>query len=235
MHVSGIHHLQRQHPLELRTVNCILHQSTHIKACTTVWLVFLVMKPCVAEIPPTLWATGGLSSVSIKLPISLPFPQASEPTTVDPSRANTVFTKPYIGPDESLQQCDPSETGPTVFLFRLTHIWVGYRVVGNGKSQLSLCLYVFEYAPCNASATVGPAAEMKTFAAGHRRNQDNQETTKQTQESDSQRPLLAMFTLSHTCDKTFKNTTANTIEQHRLFMFHPRVPKLRLLSAVAIS
>ena len=57
------------------------------------------------HIPPTLWATGGLDVVSIKLPLSLPSPRASDPAPLEVPRANIAFAKQYELLSERLQKC----------------------------------------------------------------------------------------------------------------------------------
>ena len=58
------------------------------------------------NIPPALWATGGLGVVTGKLPLSLPPPRALDPAGLDHSRIYIAFSKVYKLPSESLQQCE---------------------------------------------------------------------------------------------------------------------------------
>ena len=57
------------------------------------------------NIPPALWATGGLEVVTGKLPLSLPSPRALDPARLDRSRVYITFSKAYKTPSESLQKC----------------------------------------------------------------------------------------------------------------------------------
>ena len=56
----------------------------------------------ISEIPPALWATGGLSAASNQLLFSTPSPGSSDPARLEVSRANIVFSKPYKTLSESL-------------------------------------------------------------------------------------------------------------------------------------
>ena len=101
------------------------------------------------EIRSALWATGGLEVVSIKLPLSLPSPRASNPAGLDRSRANIAFANPYELPSESLQKCGRVGPDPLGFLFFLTPVGRFVAFTENDK----LCFFLFSSLP----------------AAGHRR------------------------------------------------------------------
>ena len=58
------------------------------------------------QIPPALWATGGLEVVNGKLPLSLPSLRASDLAGLEVARAHIAFSKVYELPSESLQKCD---------------------------------------------------------------------------------------------------------------------------------
>ena len=59
----------------------------------------------------TTWAIlrRGFVVVSIKIPLSLPSPRASDPAGLEVARAYVVFSKPYKTPSESLQKCNANE------------------------------------------------------------------------------------------------------------------------------
>ena len=48
------------------------------------------------NIPPALWATGGLAVMTNKLPLSLPSPRALDPAPLDHPRVYITFSLPCI-------------------------------------------------------------------------------------------------------------------------------------------
>ena len=68
-----------------------------------------------SSIPPALWASCGLEIVSIKLPLSLPSPQAFDPATLGVARAYITFSKPNKTLSESLQKYRANR----IFLFSI--------------------------------------------------------------------------------------------------------------------
>ena len=69
-----------------------------------------------AEIPPPVWASGGLEVVPIKLPLSLPSPRASDPVGLDHSGGFITFAKPHKTLSESLQKREPDRHRPSCVL-----------------------------------------------------------------------------------------------------------------------
>ena len=81
-----------------------------------------------------------VSIKSIKLPLSLPSPRASDPARLEVARANIAFTKDYKSPSESLQKRGAVTPSLPVFLYFLTLAW---RFVGLGENDKQFSFFLF--------------------------------------------------------------------------------------------
>ena len=104
------------------------------------------------QIPPALWATGGLAIATGKLPLSLPSPRALDPARPDHSRVHIGFARVYELPGESLQKCNAKLSFNVVLFFLLTAVG---RVVAFTKTDKTTVSF-FQFFQIRLLPGIGP-------------------------------------------------------------------------------